>query len=367
MVKVLYVEPSGRLWGSERSLLSLLKQLNIQQCQAVVCLPRRAPFIDELKPLGLPVFPWLPAKFQSHSFWYRSRALAGLTAAALATRAQLIHLNQAGFVRAAYLVARLLRCPLVIHVRLAQDADLIGRRVKCWRRIVCITNSRFVGDELKKQGVPEDKIFNITNPIEVTGRISFEEPRRWQMGFVGRLSRDKGIELFLHSCRRIIRARPQPKAVVVGRSGAKTADGRDYLEAMRDLARELGIADNVEFLGYRKDAPDLMRQMEILVMASEAEPWGRVVAEAMVAGAAVVATNAGGPREMIEHGVNGLLVPPGDVEEMTSAILRLIENPEFARKLAISGRQWVERECDPGLHAAKVAQVYQALLVGNEL
>lgn len=355
------------MWGSERSLILLLKALAARKFKAALCLPAHSLLQEALRSENnIRLLPWLPATFSNENRWSQLRVLAGLGAAVLVSRAQIIHLNQAGFVRAAYLMARLLRRSLVIHVRLAEDAELIGRRVRCWRRIVCIANSRFVADELKKQGVPENKIFPITNPIEVTGEISIKEPRRWQLGFVGRLSKDKGIELFLDACRHVFQARPQAKAVVVGSSGAKTPDGRDYLEAMQDLAQELGIAKNVEFLGYRKDVPDLMRQMEIFVMASEAEPWGRVVAEAMVAGAVVVANNSGGPREMIEHEVNGLLVTLGDTDQMARAIVRLLENPEFARRLAISGRQWVERECNPGLHATKVMQVYQALLAGNQ-
>jgi glycosyltransferase involved in cell wall biosynthesis len=366
LTRILYLDPSGKMWGSERSLLLLLQALDSRQIKAAVCLPRRSLLLDALKPLGLPLFAWLPEKFRSGSRWSQAHAMAGLLGAVLISRAQIIHLNQAGFVRAAAWVARLLGISMVVHVRLTADAGLIGRRVGSWRRTVCIANSKFVADELKARGVPAERIVQITNPIELASPGMPKEPRRWQAGFVGRLSRDKGIELFLQACQQVVQARPSARAVVVGSSGGKTADGRDYLAAMKDLAGRLGIADRVEFLGFRKDVPELMRQMEVFVMASEAEPWGRVVAEAMVAGAAVVATNAGGPCEMIEHGVSGLLVPPGNAAEMTSAIRRLLENPEFAHKLAISGRQWVARECDPRMHATKVAQVYQALLAEDE-
>ncbi len=344
MLKVLFVEPSGKLWGSERSLLLLLKHVKLQGIQAIVCLPAHSIFIKELKPLGLRIITWLPASKHTYNLFFKLVALVGLTAATLITRARIIHLNQAGFIRAAYQVARLLGRPLIIHVRLAEDAELVGRRVKCWRKVLCIANSQFVADELKKQGVPAKRIFAITNPIEVTKKVNSEESRHWQMGFVGRLSEDKGIELFLHAYRRVLQVRPQAKAVVVGSSGAKTPDGRDYLKAMKELSRELGIADQVEFLGYRKDVPDLMQQMEIFVMASEAEPWGRVVAEAMVAEAAVVSTDSGGPREMISSEVNGLLVSKGDADAMAAAVLRLLKKPELAKKFAAAGRQWVLNE-----------------------
>ena len=362
MVKVLYLEPAGKMWGSERSLLPLLKQGKAQSCDAMVCLPYGAAFLKELKPLGLRVFPWLPADLTNAGGFSKLRALLGLLGAALVSRAQILHLNQAGFVRAAYLVASWLRRPINSASISRRTWMTKGRRVKRWRRVVCIANSRFVASALEKNGVPADRIFQITNPIEGTELMAGKTPRRWQMGFVGRLSKDKGIELFLQACQQAAQIRPTLKAVVVGSSGAKTAEGQDYLEAMQLLANKLGIADNVEFLGYRKDVLELMRQMEVFVMASEAEPWGRVVAEAMMTGATVVATDAGGPREMITHGENGLLVPPGNVTAMAEAVLRLVENPEYAHRLAGAARQWVKRECNTVLHTTRVMQLYQRLL-----
>jgi glycosyltransferase involved in cell wall biosynthesis len=123
----------------------------------------------------------------------------------------------------------------------------------------------------------------------------------------------------------------------------------------------LGIGDNVEFLGFRNDVPELMKQIDVFVMASDAEPWGRVVAEAFVGGAAVVSVNAGGPREMIEDGVSGLLVPPGNPPEMAAAIQKLLESPSRIRTMAAAGRAWVLRECDPANHARKIEAIYSRL------
>jgi hypothetical protein len=106
--------------------------------------------------------------------------------AALAFWPDIIHLNQAGAARLAILVARLLKRPLVIHVRLAEDAALISRRVHSWCSTICIANSRFVADRLAVAGIPGDRIHTITNPIEVSNDISAGfGARRWQIGFVG--------------------------------------------------------------------------------------------------------------------------------------------------------------------------------------
>ena len=361
--RVLFIDPAGRFWGSEQSLLLLIKSLDRQKYEIAACLPAHMPLEAKLQVESVLCYPWFQADLHTRGTVPKIAALVGLLMAVLVFRPDIIHLNQAGAVRVTALVARLLKRPLVIHVRLADDADLVSRRVHSWCSTVCIANSAFVAEQLWIAGIPGKRIHRITNPIEMFDEVSPGlGERKWQVGFVGRLSEDKGIALFLRACEIVIRTRPDTKVVVVGGSGGTRADGQDYLHAMKELARDLGIAKDVEFLGFREDVPELMRQMEVFVMASEAEPWGRVVAEAMVGGASVVAVNSGGPREMIEHEVSGLLVTQGDSAEMAAAILKLLENPEAARLMAAAGYDWVRRECNLQAHVQKIEKVYDRLI-----
>jgi glycosyltransferase involved in cell wall biosynthesis len=83
------------------------------------------------------------------------------------------------------------------------------------------------------------------------------------------MSEDKGIALFLKACQIVARKRPDVKVVVLGASSGSGRGGVDYLVEMKSLARALGIDANIEFLGFRRDARELMRQIEVFVMASQ--------------------------------------------------------------------------------------------------
>ncbi len=89
-------------------------------------------------------------------------------------------------------------------------------------------------------------------------------------------------------------------------------DNDTYLRELRARVSALGLDDAVTFTGHRSDTPSLLRAVDCLLVPSWAEPWGRVVVEAMAMETAVVATSVGGPAELIEDGRSGLLAPPRD-------------------------------------------------------
>jgi len=119
----------------------------------------------------------------------------------------------------------------------------------------------------------------------------------------------------------------------------------DYAGALRRRSRTLGVADRVHFLGFRPDVPILMRLVQVVLHTSTApEPFGRVIVEGMLARRPVIATRAGGVSEILEDGVTGLLVQPGQVSELVGAVDALLANPARAELLAAAGRAAAERK-----------------------
>lgn len=113
----------------------------------------------------------------------------------------------------------------------------------------------------------------------------------------------------------------------------------DYLAYLTERSRVLGIAERVHFLGHRTDVPVLMQAMDIVVHSPVApEPFGRVVAEAMLAGTPLVAARAGGPVEMIRDGVDGMFFQPGSADDLARVLEDLVARPDRARALAESAR-----------------------------
>ena len=156
------------------------------------------------------------------------------------------------------------------------------------------------------------------------------------IGIVGRLQRWKGIHVLIEAMPQVLQSYPDAHCVVVGGRHDLEADYLPYLERRIE---ELGLAKFVIMAGLQSNVPEWMQAMDIIVHASDREPFGLVIIEAMALGKPVVAGDAGGPTEIITHGVHGLLTPFGDVDALASAILRYLHDPDFAHGLAQAARE----------------------------
>lgn len=364
--RVLYLDPAGNLWGSEQSLLLMVESLRASGHSPYLCLPPTGDLLPEAQRRDIPCLPYFQAGLNTASKGKRLLALAGLIRAFLKTKPDLIHLNQAGAARYAAMLHRWFRCPVAVHCRLFEDVPLAVQRFGNSPKVHYIAISDCVAKALREQKVPHPRIHQITDPILIPecpakpwGRTS-NQLENVRIGFVGRLSKDKGIELFLRSMDVVLKVVPTAKAIIAG-APPNTPEGTRYGDYLRNLANEQGIAEQCEFLGFRKDIESVMRQFDLLVVPSEMEPWGRVTAEAMALGIPVVATASGGSLEIVQNGISGYLTQPGSAQELAQAVLKLINDPDHARQMGRAGRLWVQTHCDPDLHASAVEKVYDRL------
>ncbi|MCG3134304.1 MAG: N-acetyl-alpha-D-glucosaminyl L-malate synthase [Planctomycetes bacterium] len=140
-------------------------------------------------------------------------------------------------------------------------------------------------------------------------------------------------------------------------------DGPDRAGA-EERARAAGVADRVEFLGETESVERVHAAADAFLLASESESFGLAALEASACGVPVVATRVGGVPEVVEDGVTGLLVPPGDPGAAAGALRRLAEDRPFARSLGASGRRRaVERFGEDAVLARYVA-IYERVLAG---
>ena len=150
------------------------------------------------------------------------------------------------------------------------------------------------------------------------------------IGVFSRITQWKGQDVVLRALVKV----PSLVAVFVGEE-----EDRGSGDELRFLARELGIADRVRFLGFRKDVPQLMRVVDCIVhVPTDPEPFGRVVVEGMLARRPVIATRAGGIPEIIENGVSGILITPGSPDELAEALRRIFSDPVAAAEMAANGQ-----------------------------
>jgi len=188
-------------------------------------------------------------------------------------------------------------------------------------------------------GVDSDRIEGIVKQTDKEGlKESLNIKDKKVVGVIGRLREEKGQFILLESIKKVVEEMPDTALLVVG-------DGADraYLE---QAAVELGVNDHVIWLG-QKDPDEvfaLYGVIDLVVVPSLFEGFGLTAAEAMTAGKPVVASNVDGLREVIQDGISGLLVPPGNSKALGQAILELLANPAKAASMGERGKKIVETE-----------------------
>lgn len=176
------------------------------------------------------------------------------------------------------------------------------------------------------------------------------------VGIVARLVPIKRHEDFIAASARVIARIPETRFVVVG-DGERRAE----LEA---LAARHGLAERMRFLGWRGDLVGIYAGLDVVVLTSANEGSPVSLIEAMAAARPVVATGVGGVPDLVEHGVNGLLVPPGDPSATAEAIAALLADGERRRAMGEAGRKRVRDAYGIGRLVADVDRLYSELLRG---
>ena len=182
------------------------------------------------------------------------------------------------------------------------------------------------------------------------------------IGIVGRLQRWKGMHTVIAAMPAVLKAHADAHLVIVG--GVHDTEPA-YGDELRAIAAALGVTGAVTFAGFQSDVPRWMQAMDVVVHASDREPFGIVVVEAMALGKPVIAGAAGGPSEMIADGVHGLLVPFEDTAAIVRAVDRFLGDPEFAARC---GRAAHERAQDFSAerYAALATEAILALAFGGD-
>jgi glycosyltransferase involved in cell wall biosynthesis len=173
------------------------------------------------------------------------------------------------------------------------------------------------------------------------------------VGVVARLEAEKGHRTLVDAWPVVLESHPDARLLIVGEGSE-----RNSLEAQ---AASLGVSERVVFTGRREDVPAVTAALDIAVLPSYREAQGLSVLEAMALSRPVVASNVGGIPEMVEDGVSGLLVPPGDCDSLAGAIVRLLSDHPFADTLAKRGHDLVHERFCIELMTSQIETLYDEL------
>lgn len=180
------------------------------------------------------------------------------------------------------------------------------------------------------------------------------------IGYVGRLSPEKGVPTLLEAARRLRPGAGGGARVFV--LGDDPRPGGAYGAELRRLAGAPGLAGRVHFFGWVEDAEAAAADFDVQVVCSRAEPFGLATLEGMARGRPVVATAAGGSPEIIRDGVDGLLVPPDDPEALARSLDRLLADPALRRRLGEAARRRVAADFSLAAMLDRVEAVYERVL-----
>jgi len=334
--------------GAETQLVNLAISLKKRgwEVRVVAMLPPQA-FTEELKEAGIPL-----STLNMRRGVADPRAVFGLVKMLREWRPQILtsfmfHANLLGRI-----AGRLAGVPIVVSSIRNENFGGPRRdrmlRMTDWMGQISTTNSNLAADKLVKRGVvPRERIHVIPNGLvldKFTVKNSSRTEFRQQLGIterdflwlaVGRLEEQKDYSNLLQAFKIIIQDGHEAQLRVAGQG--------PLLENLQRQSINLGISGRVVFLGLRRDIPLLLDAADGFVLSSAWEGLPNVVMEAMAAAKPVVATSVGGVPELVQEGVNGYIVPPGDSEALAVAMVKMMALPEADRwAMGRAGRAHIE-------------------------
>ena len=180
--------------------------------------------------------------------------------------------------------------------------------------------------------------------VPVIGKMAYFYPSANAALFPQWAGRDlKGHDVLVRAVPRVLKSFPEAKFVLVGRGFS--ARGDDTERDVRELTRQLGVNDSVIFTGERKDVPDTLAMFDVSVQCSLTDNLAGTV-ESLLMERPMVVSEIPGFADTVRHEQTGLAVPPDNPEALADAIVRLLRDPQLARRLGVSGRRlMLERFC----------------------
>ncbi len=356
-LRVLHVNNGSDIYGASRSLLRLCTTVDRRRFEPVVVLPEAGPLKDLLEAEGVevvlhpglsvitrPVFrSWRLVMF----FLNYPRSVLFLRRLIRKKGIRLVHTNT-GVIISPALAARLAGVPHLWHVReWFQEFQRIWFAFTWYMRTFSdriIANSNAVAGQFSSR----NKVVVIHNGFSVEEfqvpkeRLRAEWRNRYKLdssfvvGCVGRIKLVRKGQEILVQATALLKRRGRPvKAFLVG---APFPGNEAHLEQLQQIVRELGVEDRVVFAGELADVRPAYAAMDAFALTSvQPEPLGNVLMEAMAMRLPVVATNVGGPLDIVEPGVSGLLVRPGDPTALANAIEKLMDDPGLSERLGAGG------------------------------
>lgn len=379
--RVLHLNHTALISGAEHSLLALLTERALDDTAVLAC--PSGQLADRAHALGVQVvrIPAVDLSFKPHAI-NTPAGVASLAAAGVAARqhahrmdADVIHANsiRAGMIA---MVARMLGGPpTVTHIRdvlPTSFASSLVRGALTTRSTHLVATSRYVAERFLTQ--PRDGHLSIVdNPVDLqrfspsghlraVTRTELAIPADIPvLAVIAQLTPWKGQDDAVRALAHLRERQPDARLLIVGGAtfvGRSTRfDNQRYERNLHSLVRQLGLGDAVDFLGSRDDPERIMAAIDLLLVPSHEEPFGRTIIEAMAMGVPVLATEVGGPPEIIRPIVDGMLLPPRQPRRWAEACLELLDQPR-SQANRLDSREYAAKRFSVKRHAEAMGEVF---------
>jgi len=369
--KVLFISPAGAAYGSERSMLVLLRA---RQFEAEVVCPGGGALERELVALEIKVH---PLEFNKYSLWRNPLWHLGFYRRfqyiLKVSKPDVVVINLDGNTPLVTLAAVRANISIIRFSRFEFKPPVRWIDRWCWLKagaIIC--PSELVKQQVLAWTPPEfhSRVYRFydsyaghaATPQETADfRQEFRLGDDKVIGYVGRLHRGKRIEIAIKSLAEVRKRVGNARLLIIGGDDG-SPNGHAYKSELQQLAADLGIGDSVVFTGYRpaEEMPAAFASFDVFVLPSESESFGMVLIEAWAQSVPVVASNIGGCREITVASGGGRLAPVGNVEAFAGHLLELLVYPKLADDMGQKGKTWVGQNCASADYAAEFESVINA-------
>ena len=375
----LYIVQSGKLGGAEISLLLLLKYLNRNIFNPIVLGPANSDLDLKLKELNIEiinvnlpriksknpirlVFSFILLIFLSLKIYFIIKKLGISIVHTVSNKRSAIF---------GILAARLANIPVIWTVRNLQWEGFIDAfLVKNSTRLIAVSDAIF--SLFNRNPDYCDKFVKIYNAVDLADfnpELNSQRPLRNKWGLetqdfvvamVGRLSPEKGHGEFIKAASRISEQNSKLKFLIIGEQ--KFYGNDHYYRSLAQQSQQKGLEGTLKFIDFENDIAAVMASIDVLVLFSKYESFGRVLIEAMAMEKPVITSDAGGPAEIIEDKKSGILIRSRDASLLAESIYYLYHNPGIAQKMGIEGRKRIIKYFAVDKYVDSHEKLYQEIL-----
>lgn len=372
MKNILFIHSSAEFYGSDKSLYNLVKGLSEENSKITVLLPCDGILVDKIKSINKNIdviiydFAVLRRKNLNVKGIFKYfidfiKSIFKISKIIKHNKIDIVYTNTSVILPGA-ITAKLLGKKSVWHIReVLKDESKI---VKILKRIiksfsdVIITNSIATRNSLGYSDYSNVKVvYNAVNEIKISEKKNTDIIR---VGMAGRINRWKGQKLFVDLAENTLKNEKINLEFLIAGDAYK---GEEYLEEeLKQYINSKSIDNKVKMLGRIDDIAKFYELIDVFILPSiEPEPFGLVVIEAMSCGIPVIATNHGGPCEIIDNGYDGYLADYKDCIEMSGILSKLINDDKMRKKIGENGRETYKQRFSVDKYVRNIKEILNKL------